>query len=135
MTQSDGELTRRYRTTVRRILTRLHSHELHTINENGEFIDSDIARCKQTDEKFMMYYFSSTGIFMIGIATLDKLDDKCVPGDRVLFYQLQNQDGDSSTQEFILESAVKPGESVRLEPLSSLSELIATQWRPPQIES
>jgi hypothetical protein len=82
-----------------------------------------------------MHYFSLTGLVIIGVVSLKKLDEKCVTGDRVLFYQLQNEDGDSSTREFILESAVKPGESVRLEGLSSLSELVASQWRPPREEN
>jgi hypothetical protein len=65
------------------------------------------------------------------VVRIEGINDKADSNDRIMFYKLRSGSGDDWTQQYILESAVKTGESVRLERITDLLDLLSSQWNPP----
>jgi hypothetical protein len=131
MVDEEGLINRRATVRIRAILNKLNSYHDHVINQDGKFNDGEIEHCKQTGDTFFMSYLSLAGSSAIGVVRIEGIDNRAVSGERVMFYQLRSGSGDDWTQEYILESAVKVGESVRLEKITALLDLLSSQWNPP----
>ncbi|MFO0416655.1 MAG: hypothetical protein ACK5Y6_05140 [Pseudomonadota bacterium] len=131
MVDEEGLVNRRSLVRIRAILNKLNSYHDHVINQNGKFNDSEIEHCKQTGDTFFMYYLSLAGSSAIGVVRIEGINDKADSNDRIMFYKLRSGSGDDWTQQYILESAVKTGESVRLERITDLLDLLSSQWNPP----